>query len=81
MTAWTSSPVFVFEDYLIRTVAKEGCVRIGVSSATLSIIPRVVKPFSIGCGLATVSMVVADFHHSTAITLGILDSARLDGNA
>ena len=68
-------------NYLISTVAKEGCVCVCVSLATLSVIPRVVKPFSIGCGLATVSMIVADFHHSSTITLGIWDSARLDGNA
>ena len=65
-------------NYLVRTVAKEGCVRICV---TLLIIPRVVEPFSIGCGLATVSMIVADLHHSAAITLTMLDGARLDGNA
>ena len=72
---------FEFYNYLVRTVAKEGCVRICVSLATLLVIPRVVEPFSIGCGLATVSMIVADLHHSAAITLTILDGARLDGNA
>ena len=68
-------------NYLISTVAKEGCVCICVSLATLSVIPRVVKPLSIGCGLATVSVIVADFHHSSTTTLGIWDSARLDDNA
>ena len=72
---------FEFYNYLVRTVAKEGCVRICVSLATVLTIPRDVEPFSIGCGLATVSMIVADLHHSAAITLTILDGARLDGNA
>ena len=63
------------------TVPKDSSARINVSLAAPSILPRVVKPFSIGCRLATVSIFVADFHHSTAITLGVWDSARLDDNA
>ena len=79
LTAWTSSPVF--EDYLIRTVAKEGSVCINVSLATLSIVPGVVKSSSLGCRLATISIFVADLHHSATMTSSVFDSACLDGNA
>ena len=68
-------------NYLICTVAKKGCVRICVSLATFSIIPRVFKPPPIWCGLATVPIFVADFHHSATICLSIFDGARLGDNA
>ena len=68
-------------NYLICTVAKKGCVRICVSLATLSIIPRVVKPPPIWCGLATVPIFVADFQHLASITWSTFGSACLGGNA
>merc|ERR1712024_319438 len=58
---------------LLCTAAKEGCVSICVGLAFLSVIARVVKSPPIRCGLATVSIFVADFHHSAAIALSGVD--------
>ena len=67
--------------YLLRTAAKDCCVCIYVSLTNPSIRPiRVVKAFAIRRSLATVSMTIADFHHSPTITLIMLRSACLDGN-
>ena len=66
--------------HLICTAAKEGCISICVSLTFFSVIARVVKTPPIRCGLATVSIFVADFHHSATSTLIPLSSACLDGN-
>ena len=65
-------------NYLLCTASKVGSVRICVSVAFLPIIAMIVEPIA---GLATVSILVADFHHNITISSSMVLCARLGDNA